>query len=140
MAAILSSVELVLHGGFDGTATFVTEHEKERRAQMSARVLEASLHLGRHHVSSNADDEEFAKVSIEDQFGWNTGVATSQDGGEGMLSFGEIGECLFANGRKVRFASNKTLIAGDQSLKCLIGLNIESLIGRGCQSCLRFIG
>ena len=115
------SSSLLLDRGFDGTASLVAEHDEKRRVQVGARILHAAHDLRRNHVSGDTNDEELAEIGIEDQFGRNARIAASENGRVGLLPFREIGERLFADGGKARFALTKSGVSFEEPLQCLIG-------------------
>ena len=53
------------HG--NGAAAGESEHDEERRLQMTPGVLQAPCDFRRHHIPRDADDEQLAKPGIEDQ-------------------------------------------------------------------------
>ncbi len=88
---------------------------------MRSRILQASHHLGGNHIPGNAHDEQLAKIGIEDQLGWNSRVAASQDCCEWILAFRQIGQSLFANCRKPGLAPKEPLIAVLEPLQRFFG-------------------
>src|SRR6516164_3010520 len=86
---------------------------------MSAGVLNAGHDLGGDDVTRDADDEEFTKVGIEDEFGRNARVAAAEDGGVGALFLGESGERFLADGGEARFTGNEALVAIDEPAESL---------------------
>ena len=105
----------------DGAAALMAEHDEQGRAQMHSRVLQRPHHLGRDHIARDPNDEQLAEAGVEDQFRRHPGIAAPEDGRVRALTLGERGEDLLLNGREPRFASDETLVAGDQTRKRLVG-------------------
>ena len=112
---------LAASAAVDGAAALVAEHDEQRRAQMHSRVLQRPHHLGRDHVARDPNDEQLAEAGVEDQFRRHPGIAAPEDGRVRALALGERGEDLLLNGREARFASDETLVAGDQTRERLVG-------------------
>ena len=81
---------------------------------MRSGVLQAAHDFRRDDIAGDANDEELAKVGVEKELGGNPRVAATEDGRVRMLSSGEIGECLFANGGEASFSTKKALAAFDE--------------------------
>jgi hypothetical protein len=102
----------------------VAKNNEEGRMKMCSRILQAALHLGRHNVSGDTNDEQLSKVSVEDQLGRDTRIAATENGRERLLSPREIGQGLFADRWEGRFALHKAAVAFDQLSQRLFGENI----------------
>ena len=64
------------------------------------------------------------KLASKISSGGNARVAATQNGGVGLLTAGEIGQGLLADGGKVRVSSEKPLVAGDEALQRFVsGIN-----------------
>ncbi len=72
-------------------------------------------------IARDPDDEQLAETGIENQFGRHARIAAPDDGRVRMLTLGERGEQFLLNGRKPRFATDETLVAGDETRKRLVG-------------------
>jgi len=88
---------------------------------MNPRVLQRSHHLGRDHVARDPNDEQLAEAGVEDQLRRYPGIAAPTDSRVRLLTLREGGEDLLLNGREPRFATDETLVAGNQTRKCLLG-------------------
>jgi len=136
---VVDGVELVIEGSLDGAASGMTENDKERRVEMGAGVLDAGHDFGGDNIAGDADDEEFAEIGIEDQFGRNTGIAATEDGGEGFLALGESSESFLAYGRKAGLAGNETLVASGESAQRLLsgchGSQSGGAVGGAAEGC-----
>jgi hypothetical protein len=78
---------------------------------MLKRILHASRDFGGKHISGDADNEESAKTSVENQFGRYPRIAAAQDRRVRLLALREICEHFLLNGGNLRGASNKSLVA-----------------------------
>ena len=87
---------------------------------MGAGVLNTGHDLGGNDVARDADDEELAKVGIEDEFGRNARVAAAEDGGVGALFLGESGEGFLADGGEARFTGDEAFVAIDEPAESLL--------------------
>lgn len=118
---MFTSSQLVFQRRLYCAAPFMTENNKEGRAQMRSRILETTHHFRRDHVPGDAYDEQLSKVGVEDQFGRHARVTAAQDGRERLLAFGQVGKCFFAHSGKTSLAAFKPLVAFDQFLQSLVG-------------------
>ena len=126
-------------GRVDGAAVLMAEHDEEGRAQMNSRVLQRPHHLGRDHIARDPNDEQLAEAGVEDQFRRYPGIAAPKNGRVRPLTPGEGGEDLLLNGREPRFAAHETLVAGNQTRKCLLGCvlgDVCRLIGDAAGVCV----
>ena len=73
-------------GCLDGTALLVPEHHKERNAELEhAEFHPTDLRIVRYRRPDTAD-EQVTETAVEDQLWRHTGVDTTDDAGEWMLS------------------------------------------------------
>ena len=113
----------------DSSAFRVAQDDEERRSWWG-RQLQAPATSGREDVARDPNDEEFAKAGVENQFGGNSRIAAAQNGGVGMLAFGEVGEDLLLHRGESRGAGEETLVSGfkafDASSAVMAGLRADS--------------
>jgi hypothetical protein len=124
---VLDGIQFAAYRCFHCAASFMAQNQEKRRLKVAARILHAAHDLRRNDVSGDANDEQFAEIGIEDQFGRNARIATSDYGRVRSLPARQIGESLFADGGKARFALTKPVVTFDKPLQCLIGGNVGLL-------------
>src|SRR6476661_10615501 len=100
----------------------VTEHNEERRVQMTARVLQAARDFRRQDISSDTDDEQLAEPSVENQLWRYPGITAAQDGGIWMLPLTKFSEDLLLQRRKSRRTRDKPSVPRFQTLQGIVGI------------------
>ena len=116
---MLNVVQFATESRFYRSAPLMTQNHKNRSVKVGSSVLQTSHHFARDDIPSHAHDEQFAKVRVENQLGWNTGIAAAQNCGIRPLSFRQISEGFFANGRKSGLTPKEPFVSVDQPLQCL---------------------
>src|SRR2546423_15090296 len=89
-----------LHCCVDGTATLMTEHDNQSRAQNIDAVLDAAQALIVEHVACYANDEQISQAFIKDDFRWHPRIGTTKDDRKRVLTFRQFGasfHCLFGS-------------------------------------------
>src|SRR5262245_62084165 len=79
-----------LHCSIDGTATLMTEHDNQTRAQDIDTVLDASEALIVEHITRDSNAEQISETLVKDEFGWHTGIGTTEDDRKRVLTFDEF--------------------------------------------------
>ena len=118
-----TGVQFAIHRCFHRTASLMAQNDEKRRVQVGARILHAAHDLRRNHVSGYSNDKQFAEIGIENQFGWNARIATTENGRVRLLPSRQIGKSLLADGRKTCAALKKSIVTFDKPLQCLISGN-----------------
>src|SRR5215471_3068641 len=98
----------------NSAASLVTKHDEQRRVQVRAGILETAHDLGGDDVAGDADDEQLAKIGIEDQFRRDARIAAAKNGCEGPLSSCQVSQSFFAYRREARFTAEKAFVAFDE--------------------------
>ena len=88
---------------------------------MQCRILQGAENRRAEHVPCDANDEQFAKSSVEYKFRRHPAVAAPKYRDVGLLALGKIRQDFALNHRKVRLAVDKTLVAPLQTGKRLVG-------------------
>ena len=104
----------------DRPASLVSKDEKSGVRRWIAAILHRAHHLGRDDVPGHTHDEQLAEAGIENQLGRHARVAAADDGGEGALGFGELGQDLLLHRRKPRFATDEAFVARHEALQRVI--------------------
>src|SRR5271166_1104434 len=110
---MLHVVKLALEGSFHGAASLVTQHQEQWRVQMLPRVLQAAHYFRRNHIAGQTQNEQLAEVRVEDQLRGHARIAATENRGVRLLTSGEIGQSLLADGREMRLALPESLVSGD---------------------------
>ncbi len=117
----------VLDGGLDRTALAVAEDHEEVDAQLGYGVFDAALDGGSGAadvVAGDADDEEFADAEIEEDLGWDAGVGTADDGGDGILAGGERFEVGGGSAGVGDGSGGEALVAFDEEIEDVVGAGV----------------
>jgi hypothetical protein len=106
----------------------VPEHHEERRAQMASGVLQAARYFRRHDIPGDADDEQFAESSIENQLRRHSRIAATEDGRIRMLALCEIGDDFPLHCRKSRLADDESFVPCFEAQQGFVGWQREFLV------------
>jgi hypothetical protein len=83
----------------DRATTVVAEHEQRFHFEYGNTIFEAGDDLWRHDVAGYTRDKDVADGLVENEFHRNTGIGTSEQGGEGLL---RVDGVLFEDGQVIR--------------------------------------
>lgn len=115
------------------SATFgVAENDDQVGVKVFDGVFDTADSLVGDDVAGDADDEEIADALIEEEFGGNPGIGTTEDDGERVLTFGDFGSTdggLIGVGERV---FDVALVPFNQALESLVGGDAGGL-GFGCR-------
>ena len=100
----------------------VAKHDEKGRVQMPPRILQTPRDFRRQDISRDADDEQLAEPSVENELRRYSGITAAQDGGIGMLPLGEFSENFLLHRWKSRRASDKPRIPRFQALQGVVGI------------------
>ncbi len=78
---VAGGIQKDVHGGGDGAAAAVPEHDQQLQAvvEMFEGVVEAAAHILAEGVAGDADDEQIIGPFVENQFDGDPGVRTPED-------------------------------------------------------------
>lgn len=104
----------------DGSASRMTEHDDESRAELPCRELHAPDLRRRHDVPGDANDEQVPQSRIEDKFRRDARVGTAKDNRERLLAVDEITSLRSPCVTRVRGTiGHETGVAGPKALECV---------------------
>jgi hypothetical protein len=78
MPPVLCAAKLRGKRSLHRAATFVTEHEEQRCAQVHSGVLQGTHDFGRNHVAGDSYDKQLAETGVEYEFRRHSRIAAAK--------------------------------------------------------------